>query len=273
MAMPEGRLRITSGSTASLIELSRAALLGQDEVRIWHGSIEFGSDEIRSFSEILCEEERQRAQRFHFDKHRNRYVASRAMLRMLIAGQIGLKPAAVQFQYTKYGKPYLARGVDPPASPVADLHFNVSHSEGYAAFVLAGGRKVGVDVERIRNDFNVMDLAERFFSASEKEALRRIPEASAAEAFFRCWTRKESYIKAIGEGLSHPLDQFDVSLEPDPENALVGTRPNANVSELWMIQPFATEAGFVGAVAVERMNRQGKMYRSGEKLEATDHSV
>ena len=247
MENSEIKITIRSFDSANLFE---AQLLTPNEVQIWHGSIAANADDIRHACELLDADEKERAQRFHFDRHRNRYMACRAMLRKLVACQLGITPAAVRFQYTKFGKPFLEAGMGD--LQFGDLQFNVSHSEGYGAIALAWGRRVGVDVERVRDAFNAQDLADRFFSQAEKSALRELTEPSIAEAFFRCWTRKEAYIKARGEGLSHPLDGFDVSLDADPENALLHTRPDPAVASLWLLRGFAAQSGYVAAVAVER---------------------
>src|SRR5208283_3082224 len=131
------------------------------------------------------------------------------------------------------------------------LDFNVSHTAGLALLAFARGRKIGIDVERIRRDFGTAEIAERFFSKAERAALRELPQEQRHEAFFRCWTRKEAFIKALGEGLSHPLDQFDVSLDPHAPAALLATRPDAHEVDRWKLLDIRLLGDFVAALALE----------------------
>ncbi len=154
-----------------------------------------------------------RTGRFVAESDRVRFMACRAALRRILAGLLDADPAEIKFQYSEFGKPSLigehSRG----------FHFNVSHSDNIAMIAVTSQSQIGVDVERVRPDIDATGIAERFFSAVEREMLASLPGELQVEAFFRCWTRKEATIKAIGEGLSFPLDQFDVSLAPmSPRN-------------------------------------------------------
>ncbi len=249
MGTPEIEITIRSFDHPS--DLLGAPRIALSEVQVWHGSIELAPTDLRRAEQLLSADEKERAQRFHFDEHRNRYVAGRGILRTLTGAQLGIEPSALSFLYTEFGKPYLSAETVDIESERSHLQFNVSHSEGYAAFALTWNRRVGVDVERVRDDIKCLDLAERFFSRAENQALRDVPQDAIAAAFFRGWTRKEAYIKALGEGLSHPLDQFDVSLESNPKNALLTTRPDAEVAGHWQLRPFAARSGYAGAIAFE----------------------
>src|SRR5262249_12645966 len=151
--------------------------------------------------------EEQRMRRFRFDEDRRRYLLGRGLLRLLLGHYLELTPDLLRFDYTPFGRPHLAAGLAPQL-----LEFNVSHSGELILIAVAAGRSLGIDVEQIRADVEVKAIAARFFSPSEQEALGRLAEGQQVEAFFDCWTRKEAYIKAKGDGLSLPLDQFDVSL-------------------------------------------------------------
>src|SRR5208283_6416 len=131
------------------------------------------------------------------------------------------------------------------------LDFNVSHTAGLALLAFARGRKIGIDVERIRRDFGTAEIAERFFSKAERAALRELPQEQRHEAFFRCWTRKEAFIKALGEGLSHPLDQFDVSLAPGQPAALLAARPHAEEVTRWSLWDLQVPGDYSAALAAE----------------------
>jgi len=113
-------------------------------------------------------------------------------------------------------------------------------------------REIGVDVEHVRAQEDARKLAERFFSVSERESMRDLSGDELHGAFFRCWTRKEAYIKAKGEGLSLPLQQFDVSIEPDPKQALLATRPDRSEVNRWTIYNVSAKSGYAAALAVEK---------------------
>lgn len=214
--------------------------IADHEVHIWVLSLDDGQS-TEALRQSLSPDELNRASRFRFEKHRNQYVLTRGTLRSLLAGYLGIPPREISFQYSKHDKPGLAQG--------HDLDFNLSHTEGMAVFGFTRGRRIGVDIEHLRSDFRADEIAERFFSLAEREALRRIPEAQQHEFFFRIWTRKEAYIKALGEGLSHPLHQFDVSL--DKTAALLATRPDASEAQRWQLENLEIAPEFAAAAAVE----------------------
>ena len=218
--------------------------IAPDFVHVYFGLLNPASDEVYKLSALLSEDETQRASRFHFNKNRNEFILTRGGLRTMLGSYLGISPHEIRFAYTGHGKPYLA---DPPGQ---QLTFNVSHTDGLVAFAFGWNRAVGVDVEAVRTNFKVEEIAERFFSTAEKRSLGEFPPAERYAAFFRCWTRKEAYIKARGEGLSHPLAQFDVSLAEDPEHTLLATRPDPGEAGLWLLRPFTVPTGFAAALAV-----------------------
>jgi len=212
---------------------------------VYYGVLDPNSPDIPKLRQLLSDDEIDRANRFHFDKNRNEYIFARGSLRVLLSTYLQIPAKDLRFSYTEHNKPYLAN----PMSAV--ISFNVSHTNGLVAFAFSRDRKIGVDVEAIRENLEVSELAERFFSEAERQVLREAPATSRYALFFRCWTRKEAYIKARGEGLSHPLAQFDVSLDEDTANALSATRPDPLEVKRWVLRPFAVPIGFAAAVAVE----------------------
>ncbi|MGH9809607.1 MAG: 4'-phosphopantetheinyl transferase family protein, partial [Terriglobia bacterium] len=154
---------------------------------------------------VLSADERDRAGQFRFDRHRRRYIARRGILRELTGSYLGCNPADVVFVYNARGKPALRD---------RDLQFNLSHSHGMALYAFRRGSAVGCDLEWRDPKFAAEQIPERFFSGDEVHALRSLPLSHQTEAFFNCWTRKEAYVKAAGQGLSIALDSFDVSLAP-----------------------------------------------------------
>ncbi len=220
-------------------------VLPADEVHVWKADLEPSAAQVQCFVEILSPDERARAARFHFARDRDRWTVARGQLRALLARYLGGLPDQFRFSLGPHGKPALAA----PAG--THLRFNLSHSAGLALYAVARGREVGVDVEALRPDFATDEIAERFFSPTERRALRAVPPERRCEAFFACWTRKEAYIKARGLGLAIPLDAFDVSLAPDEPAALLATRDEPGESVRWSLEALAPGPGFAGAVVAE----------------------
>jgi 4'-phosphopantetheinyl transferase len=157
----------------------------------------------------------------------------------------------VEFAYGAHGKPRLSSRFDR-----ADLRFNVSHAAGLAVFAFARGRELGVDVEAVRELPDADQIAARFFSGHEREAYRALDVRDRPLGFFNCWTRKEAFIKALGDGLHYPLERFDVSLVPgQPARILrVGTVPGKRSG--WILHDLTLAPGFAAAVVVRNASRQ-----------------
>lgn len=209
------------------------------DVDLWVWSLEVDGRELQQLATILSDDEKTRAGRFVYDRDRRRFVVARGTLRKLLAPLFGVPPAAIVFAYAAQGKPSV------PAAP--SLHFNLSHSENLAALAVSRQREIGVDIEHVRALKE--DVAERFFSAREVTALRAMPADRQLEAFYRCWTRKEAIVKAIGEGLSHALDSFDVTLGADAPAAVERFAGEADASRVWRLAHFDPAPGYMGAVA------------------------
>ncbi len=224
---------------------SMPALL-PDEIHVWHQNLARGAAEVESLAGLLSPEEWERVRRFRFDANRNDFVVCRGTLRALLGHYVGVPAKELCFEYSEYGRPRLVAG-----SPEGDLDFNVSHSGGHALLGFARGRKIGLDIEKIRWDFGTGEIAERFFSEAERSTLRNLPAEQRHEAFFRCWTRKEAFIKALGEGLSHPLDQFDVSLDPSVPAQLLATRPNGKEAGRWNMWNIQAPVGYAAALVAQ----------------------
>ena len=182
--------------------------LPDDEVHVWQVDLVAWEKDAESLFKLLNAEERDRAARFKFPEPRNQFVISRALLRRSLGCYLGIEAREVQFRVTANGKPELA--ANSAFLRIEDLRFNLSHTHGVTAFAVTRRRQVGIDVERIREDTNAMELAERYFSRQEVEWLQSQPAPQVVAAFFSCWTAKEAYIKAHGEGLSMPLDSFGI---------------------------------------------------------------
>lgn len=221
--------------------------LSSGEVHVWRARLDEPAELTAALQEdflrLLDEDERMRASRFHFEKHRRRFVLARGFLRVLLARYLETKPEEVSFSYGPYGKPAL--GGTP-----ARLRFNASHSHELALYAFVQDHEIGVDVEYIKKDLKTEEIALHFFSAAEIESLASLPDAEKAVAFFRCWTRKEAYIKAIGSGLSHPLNEFDVTLAAHEPAALLRDHRDPDAAARWSMLNLELD-DYAGALAVE----------------------
>ena len=191
----------------------------------------------------LSSEEQLRAGRFVFERDCRRFVIGRVRLRELLAERLNERPEAIELTYGPRGKPALA-----PRLAKSGLHFNLSHAEDVAVYAFAFGLEVGVDVEAVRELRDADEIAKRFFSRHERGAYFALDPHDRLQGFFNCWTRKEAFIKAVGDGLFRPLDSFDVSVAPGiPAEILrVGDTPGERCG--WQIESFSPAPGFVAAV-------------------------
>lgn len=220
--------------------------LHEDEAHVWRASLTRTPSELQGLSSLLSPDETDRAQRFHFERDRASFIAARAVLRTILAAYLKLNPAHLQFSYSAHGKPSLS---DEAGS--GGLRFNLSHSHALALYAVTRNREIGVDIEQIRADFAGEEIAERFFSSTEIAMLRALPSNERNESFFNCWTRKEAYIKARGEGLSFPLDRFDVSLSPGEQRVTLNVPEAPFEAARWSLLALTPEDGYAAAIAVE----------------------
>jgi 4'-phosphopantetheinyl transferase len=220
--------------------------LSKEEVHIWQARLDVEPAIVQRLSAHLSHDEIARAERFVFEKDRASFKVARGILRELLGDYLRQAPATICFETGARGKPAVRAGAE-----TATVRFNLSHSHGLALYAFALEREVGVDVEKIRPEVAFEGIEERYFSAQEVRELQALPEAQRAEGFFLCWTRKEAYIKARGEGLHIPLDSFHVSLTP-------GAPPVLNSTDLenWGMYSLSLGADFAGAVVVEGRENQ-----------------
>jgi|ERR1700676_2427118 4'-phosphopantetheinyl transferase len=233
--------KIHATSDFSSWEPSPARLeLAADEIHVWRAYLKIDETLLRNLEETLSTDEKARAKRFRFQPDRKCFVATRAALRELLGRYVKRAPAQLEFDYGPQGKPALRSDFTGPS-----VQFNVSHSHGVALFGFAVGRALGLDVELVRN-FSGDAIAERYFSPQEVAELRRLPATLRDEGFFLCWTRKEAYIKARGEGLHVPLKSFHVSLTPGKPERLETTD-----GVDWTMRSLRPDSQYVGALVGE----------------------
>jgi 4'-phosphopantetheinyl transferase len=220
--------------------------LADGTIHLWSVGLAPPPDAVAAMRRRLPDDERARADRFRFDRHRRRFTVRRWRLRQLLAAYRGVAPEEVRFVLGKRDKPALDPELDDPARP---LCFNLSDSGDLAVIALTRGLELGADVEILRPMPDARKLAERYFADEERAVLRSVSDDRLSEAFFTCWTRKEAYIKAIGEGLAEPLANFCVSFfPPEPARFLhVGGSPSEAAA--WTLSGFEPAPGAVGALA------------------------
>lgn len=183
--------------------------LGTCEAHFWLGPLDVPAPELPSWAELLPDGERDRAARFHFAVDQQRYIVSHAILRLILGAYLEQSPRLIRFSTNAFGKPFVEATTNG-----GQIEFSLSHSGDMAAIGIVRGHPVGVDVELVRNDVNIEELAPTIFAARELASFRTFEGEARGEAFFNGWTRKEAYIKARGEGLSYPLQEFNVSIDP-----------------------------------------------------------
>ncbi|MEP0869970.1 4'-phosphopantetheinyl transferase superfamily protein [Trichocoleus desertorum AS-A10] len=227
--------------------------LAQDEVHVWCADLDQDPTLVEQFHETLTSDEQERAAKFYFPKDRQHFIMARGLLRLILGRYLDQAPAHLRFVYNAYGKPSLE------ASP--SLHFNLSHSKGLALLGVSSDRELGIDLEYIRTDFPVDQVAKSVFSVSEQNILRSLPDALKPEAFFNAWTRKEAYIKGLGQGLSIPLDQFDVAFVPSEPATLREVRGTWENAHNWTLQHLTPVPNYVAAIAVAGSGWQLKAWR------------
>jgi 4'-phosphopantetheinyl transferase len=212
--------------------------------------LEQSIEEIRALRNILSDTERRRADRFAFDRDRNRFIVARARLREMLATRLSVRPESVELTYGVHGKPALARRFAD-----SELRFNVSHSDDVAVYAFSFGCEIGIDIEVVRPIPDADDIAAQFFSRRENEAYLTLDPSDKPLGFFHCWTRKEAFIKAIGEGLYHPLDSFDVSLAPGEPAEILRVKDMPGSESGWYLNSFSPLPGFIAAVVTENHKR------------------
>lgn len=217
-----------------------------DEVHVWAASLNQPSPMVSRMSWELSQGERARAGRFHSLKDRNRYVVAHSALREILGRYLNLAPAEVHLCTLHDGKPALAQELRGDR-----LEFNLSHSHEVALIAVGKGRRLGIDVEYIRAELPGEEIAERFFSPLETALLRSLPQGVRLAAFFTGWTRKESYIKARGNGLRKPLDQFAVVIAPDQPAALLHDEADQHAILHWSLRSLDVGLKYAASVAVE----------------------
>jgi 4'-phosphopantetheinyl transferase len=229
--------------------------LPKTEIHIWRASLDRNLTCVQQLVKTLSDDELARADRFHFEKDRNRFIIGRGILRNILSRYLNIEPDYLQFCYGSRGKPALET-----CDRSNLLHFNLSHSQGLALYAFTRDRQIGIDLESVRDVSGLERIVAQFFSAREHATFLTLPPDRQQAAFFHGWTCKEAVLKAIGEGLALPLNQFDVSLLPDLPAQLLSINGDRAAAKQWFLQSFVPAPNYVAAVAVEGHDWQVKYW-------------
>ena len=232
--------------------------LASDEVHAWAIALDRPASFRNNLWRVLAPDEQERAQRFYFDHHRFHYIVAHGLLRTILANYLQEAPQSINFAYGEHGKPELAPAFKQNGN---QLEFNLSHSNGMALLGVSWNRPVGIDIEAIRLLDDGKEIARRFFSKWEYEQFTAVSPSQQLQAFFNCWTRKEAYIKAIGDGLSCPLDSFDVTLTPGKPAKLLRVHGNSSQAAQWQLNHLQPKPGFVGAIIATHLPWKLSLHR------------
>jgi 4'-phosphopantetheinyl transferase len=224
------------------------------EVHLYTVRLESSENNFARAFSWLSPDEVERADRFRFEKHRRAFVLGRAVLRALLATYLHIAPEEASFTYGPKGKPALV-GTRALRGSAESLRFNVSNSGDLAAYAFTLDCEIGVDIEHDRRLVEIEGIARRFFASDEVTQLMGLSEAARHEGFFNCWTRKEAYIKAVGDGLSVPLDSFQVTLQPGVPARMVELDGSNAAAEQWTLHAFTPAPEYAGAIAYEDLER------------------
>jgi len=221
--------------------------MSENDVHLWYSSLNIPLSILQRLWSTLSSDEQKRAKRFCFERERARFVASRVLLRRILAYYTRTEPSKLQFDYGSRGKPSLVEGVAGDR-----IRFNLAHSNAGAIYALTLDRDIGVDFEAVVPIPEYQQIADRFFSSREKATLQALAGNDKLEAFFKIWTAKEAYLKACGEGLSQPLDSIDVALDRRESLHFLKTRANMPEDSPWSLQHLRPTSRSIAALVVNR---------------------
>lgn len=217
-----------------------------NEVHVWRVFLDVSTVEVDSLLRFLSVDEVTRAERFHFERDQKRFIVARGILRTLLGSYLKKPPGKICFEYNSHGKPML---VHTPGDD--SICFNLSHSGACALYAITLRKNIGIDIESIRENVSVEQVAQQFFSKNEISSLEKIDISKRPGLFFQYWTRKEAFLKARGEGISFPMERCDVSLINGSVLAPVTVQDNdSEISSLY-VQDLLPGNGYAAAIAIE----------------------
>jgi 4'-phosphopantetheinyl transferase len=221
--------------------------LPSNEVHVWRAKLYQSDPLVDELSSVLSPDEKERANRFQYDRDKTRFIACRAILRIILSRYSGVNATHLEFEYGTHGKPSLKRRTDIKAP----LRFSSSRSDSLSLFAVTLNREIGIDTEHIRPVSDRDEIVDRYFTTRERIIYRLLAPDQKQSAFFNAWTRKEAYLKAIGVGLNQPLRTVEVSLEPGEPARLLRVEGNARQAAAWSLYELSLDTDHAGVVAVK----------------------
>lgn len=231
-------------------------MLNTSSVHIWFARLDVEETRQQYFQASLSQDERRRAEKFSFDRHRDFFMSGRGMLRHILGRYLQVEPASIRFEYNAFGKPSLE-----PSPDRRPLFFNMAHSNDHALFAFTLDGAVGVDIESIRDDIQIEQTGALVFSEGELAALRGLPAAQQHHTFFTFWTRKEAFIKGMGQGLTLPLRQFDVRHTPEQPVQYEGEAMAQLQQNDWFVRDIDLTKSCCAAVAMQGCTWDVSLFR------------
>jgi len=229
--------------------------LAERDVHLWCVRVPGDEAVYGVILEQLSESERRQASRYRFERHRRAFVSARYFLRWVLSSYVGGQPSHVRFSYAQNGKPSL------PENEGGRIHFNQSHSAGLIFCGVVLDAEIGVDVEEIRPIPEDMEIARQFFSPEELLSLRALAPEERAGGFCRCWTRKEAFLKATGEGLYGSLRDFAVSIAAETPPTFLHIHGDASAARAWTLLDVFLELRFAAAVVLPAGNWRTRLWK------------
>jgi 4'-phosphopantetheinyl transferase len=221
-------------------------LINSNEVHVWRVFLDVPTVEFESLLGFLSVDELARAERFHFERDQKRFIAARGILRKILGNYLNKHPGKICFEYSSHGKPMLAHNHGDD-----NLCFNLSHSCAFALYAVTLSKNIGIDIESIRDNVSIEQVAQQFFSQNEISSLEKIDINKRSGLFFQYWTRKEAFLKARGEGISFPMEQCDVSLISGSVLSPVTLQDNNSKTSSLYVQDLFPGNGYAAAIAIE----------------------
>jgi 4'-phosphopantetheinyl transferase len=218
-------------------------ILQDNEIHIWRANLPIQASIKTELQKTLSENEQSRLNSLYFPQDKERFLVARSGLRNILARYLNTAPNHIDFHYTELGKPYINN---------KNIFFNISHSADCIIYALSNCSPIGIDVEHCKRDIDYLSIAKNFFSENEYLKLLTLHPDERLLAFYRCWTRKEAYIKAIGKGLHFPLDQIEVSILPNEKVQLIKIMDKAPEKDLWKIEEFCPQQDYIACVATQQ---------------------
>ena len=221
-------------------------LFEKDHAHVWKASLDYSESKVNLVIGFLSRDEVERANQFYFERDRMQFIMRRGILKQIIAKYLAIEPKNLLFEYNRFGKPFLNSDFLKH-----DLRFNMSHSKNIALYCISYQKDVGIDIEYIREDVEFQQIIHRFFSHKEKEFIQKITIDKRREAFFRIWTRKEAVLKALGKGISFPIQMVNVPYNRSNFIIRINNVDDQCKESSWYVQDLLPANNYIASIAIE----------------------